>query len=57
MVMSLAFVLFTNKGPGVIKSVLMLRSGKAWLHALGCRALAPHTVLDTLLIVHVFRIG
>lgn len=56
-VLSLAFVLFAFMGPGVIKSVLTLRTGNAWVHALGYQALAPHTILDTPLIVQAFRIG
>lgn len=56
-VLSLAFVLFTYMGPGVIKSVLTLRTGNAWVHALGYHAVAPHTILDTPLIVQAFRLG
>jgi len=33
--LSLLFVLFTYFGPGMIKSVLTLRTGNAWVHALG----------------------
>ena len=39
--LSLVFVLFSYFGPGMIKSVLTLRTGNAWVHALGYRAVAP----------------
>lgn len=55
-VLSLTLVLLTYFGPGVIKSVLTLRTGNAWVHALGYHAVAPHTILDTPLIVNAFKI-
>ncbi|MGI4796829.1 MAG: hypothetical protein ACRYG8_22810 [Janthinobacterium lividum] len=55
-VLSLALVLFTYFGPGVIKSILTLRTGNAWVHALGYHAIAPHTIMDTPLIVNAFHI-
>jgi hypothetical protein len=39
--LSLIFVLLTYFGPGMIKSVLTLRTGNAWVHALGYHAIAP----------------
>jgi hypothetical protein len=55
-VLSLLFVLFQYFGPGMIKSVLTLRTGNAWVHALGYHAIAPHVVIDAPLIVRVFGI-
>ena len=55
-VLSLLFVLFQYFGPGMMKSVLTLRTGNAWVHALGYHAIAPHVVIDAPLIVKVFGI-
>jgi hypothetical protein len=55
-VLSLLFVLFQYFGPGMMKSVLTLRTGNAWVHALGYHAIAPHVVIDTPLVVRAFRI-
>ena len=49
-------VLFQYFGPGMMKSVLTLRTGNAWVHALGYHAIAPHVVIDTSLVVRAFRI-
>jgi hypothetical protein len=54
--MSLLFVWFQYFGPGMIKSVLTLRTGNAWVHALGYHAIAPHVIVDTPLVVDIFRI-
>lgn len=54
--LSLLFVLFSYFGPGMIKSVLTLRTGNAWVHALGYHAVAPHVVVDTPLVVRIFGI-
>jgi len=40
-------VLFQYLGPGMMKSVLTLRTGNAWVHALGYHAVAPHVIVDT----------
>jgi hypothetical protein len=56
-VLSLLFVVFQYFGPGMIKSVLTLRTGNAWVHALGYHAVAPHVLIDTPLMVKVFGIG
>ncbi len=34
-------------GPGLVKSVLTLRTGNAWVHVWAYHALAPHVTLDT----------
>jgi hypothetical protein len=52
--LSLLFVLFTYVGPGMIKSVLTLRTGNAWVHALGYHCVAPHGVADAPLRVKIF---
>ncbi|HMH25933.1 MAG TPA: hypothetical protein VK542_05010 [Gemmatimonadaceae bacterium] len=54
--LSLLFVLFSYFGPGMIKSVLTLRTGNAWVHALGYHAVAPHVVADAPLVVKIFGI-
>jgi hypothetical protein len=55
-VLSLIFVLFQYFGPGMIKSVLTLRTGNAWVHALSYHAVAPHVIIDTPLMVKIFGI-
>jgi hypothetical protein len=55
--LSLIFVLLQYFGPGMIKSVLTLRTGNAWVHALGYHAVAPHLIIDTPLVVKVFAIA
>jgi hypothetical protein len=57
MTLSLLFVLFQYFGPGMIKSVLTLRTGNAWVHALSYHAIAPHVLVDAPLVVKIFRIG
>ncbi len=54
--LSLIFVFLTYTGPGMIKSVLTLRTGNAWVHAIGYHLVAPHVVIDTPMIAKVFRI-
>ena len=54
--LSLLFVLLQYFGPGMIKSVLTLRTGNAWVHALSYHLLAPHVLVDTPLMVKVFGI-
>jgi hypothetical protein len=54
--LSLIFVLLTYFGPGMIKSVLTLRTGNAWVHALSYHAIAPHVIVDAPLMVKIFGI-
>jgi hypothetical protein len=54
--LSLIFVLLQYFGPGMIKSVLTLRTGNAWVHALSYHLIAPHVIVDTPLVVRIFRI-
>jgi hypothetical protein len=55
--LSLIFVLLQYFGPGMIKSVLTLRTGNAWVHALSYHAVAPHVIIDAPLMVKVFGIA
>lgn len=54
--LSILFVFFQYMGPGMIKSVLTLRTGNAWVHALGYHAFAPHMIIDTPMFVKVLGI-
>jgi hypothetical protein len=55
--LSLMFVLLQYFGPGMIKSVLTLRTGNAWVHALSYHVVAPHVIVDTPLVVKIFEIA
>jgi hypothetical protein len=55
--LSLIFVLLQYVGPGMMKSVLTLRTGNAWVHALSYHAIAPHMIVDTPLMVKTFGIA
>jgi hypothetical protein len=55
-VLSLIFVVIGYLGPGMIKSYITLRTGNAWVHALGYHIVAPHVIMDTPLIVRAFGI-
>ena len=54
--LSLIFVMLSYFGPGMFKTFVTLRTGNAWVHALGYHAFAPHVVVDTPLIAKVFAI-
>lgn len=55
--LSILFVFFQYFGPGMIKSVLTLRTGNAWVHAFGYHAVAPHLIIDTPLFVKAMAIA
>jgi hypothetical protein len=54
--LSLIFVLLQYFGPGMFKSVLTLRTGNAWVHALSYHLIAPHIIVDTPLVIKTFGI-
>jgi len=56
-VLSVIFVFMSYTGPGMFKSFVTLRTGNAWVHALGYHAIAPHVIVDAPLIAKIFRIG
>jgi hypothetical protein len=47
-------LLLTYFGPGLIKTLITVRTGNAWVHAWAYHAFAPHTLIDTPLIVRIF---
>jgi hypothetical protein len=51
-----AFLLLTYAGPGMIKTLLTLRTGNAWVHVWAYHALVPHTLIDTPHLVEVMHI-
>ena len=55
-VLSVIFLFGQYFGPGMIKTVLTLRTGNAWVHVWAYHAIAPHTIADTPLIVKIFRL-
>jgi len=55
-VLSVLFVFVSYTGPGMFKAFVTLRTGNAWVHALGYHAIAPHVLVDTPLIATVFGI-
>jgi hypothetical protein len=54
--LSIIFVAFQYFGPGMVKSVLTLRTGNAWVHVWSYHAFDPHVLIDTPTIVSVFQI-
>lgn len=55
-VVSLAFVYLQFTGAGLVKAIMTLRSGNAWVHLWGYHVIAPHLWTDTSLIVDAFDI-
>lgn len=55
--LSLLFLVFVYAGPGMVKAVITVRTGNAWADAWAYHAVAPHALIDTPLIVGIFRIG
>jgi hypothetical protein len=54
--LSTIFLLLQYFGPGMVKSVLTLRTGNAWVHALAYHAIAPHATLDAPNLVRIFGV-
>jgi hypothetical protein len=54
--LSVIFLMFQYFGPGMIKSVLTLRTGNAWVHLWAYHVIAPHVTVDTPNIVDVFKL-
>ncbi len=55
-VLSLIFLFFQYLGPGMVKTVLTLRTGNAWVHVWAYHAIAPHALADTPSVVKIFHI-
>jgi hypothetical protein len=55
-ILSVIFLFFQYFGPGMIKAVLTLRTGNAWVHVWAYHAIAPHVVADTPTIVKIFKL-
>lgn len=55
-IMSLIFVYLQFTGAGMVKAMLTLRTGNAWIHVWAYHVVAPHVWTDTNLIVNAFRI-
>ena len=54
--MSLIFVFLGYTGPGMVKSLITLRTGNAWVHTIAYHVVAPHVIVDTPLVVRGFGI-
>jgi hypothetical protein len=52
--LSLILVALQYFGPGMMKTFMTLRTGNAWVHAIGYHAVAPHVVVDAPLMAKVF---
>jgi hypothetical protein len=54
--LSVMFLLLQYFGPGMVKAVLTLRTGNAWVHAIAYHAIAPHAWIDAPNMVRVFGV-
>ena len=54
--LSLIFVFLGYTGPEMVKSLITLRTGNAWVHTIAYHVVAPHVIVDTPLVVRGFGI-
>jgi hypothetical protein len=54
--LSVAFLFLIYLGPGMMKTMLTVRTGNAWTHVWAYHALAPHTLIDAPHVVDVFEL-
>jgi hypothetical protein len=54
--LSVIFLLATYFAPGMFKTWATVRTGNAWVHVWAYHAFVPHTLMNTPLIVRVFRL-
>ena len=55
--MSVLFLLLFYTGPGMFKTFLTVRTGNAWVHVWAYHAIAPHTLVDSPMMVRTFGIS
>lgn len=55
-VLTVVFLFLQYFGPGLIKSVLTVRTGNAWVHVWAYHAVAPHVTLDTVTVLDSLRL-
>ena len=53
--LTLIFLMLQYFGPGLVKSVLTLRTGNVWVHVWGYHAIAPHATIDAPNVTHLFH--
>jgi hypothetical protein len=54
--LSVLYLLLFYAGPGMLKTFITVRTANAWTHVWAYHAIAPHTLIDTPVVVDVFRI-
>lgn len=54
--LSVLYLLLFYTAPGMFKTFLTVRTGNAWVHVWAYHAIAPHTLIDTPMMVKVFGI-
>jgi MFS family permease len=55
-ILSVIFLVLQYFGPGMIKTVLTLRTGNTWVHVWSYHAIAPHATIDAPTVVKPFHI-
>jgi MFS family permease len=56
-ILSVIFLVLQYFGPGMIKTVLTLRTGNTWVHVWSYHAIAPHATIDAPTVVKPFHIN